>query len=159
MLGHGTTKGLRLRHYYSYWLVAAFAVGLSTLAIVAGVSLFFAAGLQAESTSLQTSAAPSASPALDTAIAERGSLDGDVNNDGQVEGNPDGSLATPGKSVRGPLDNDLDNDGNPDGMADSLVGLGLGLLVLPSVGSFFLLFLYELPMGECEYYPTLGRPG
>jgi hypothetical protein len=61
--------------------------------------------------------------------------------------------------ARAELDNDLDNDGNPDGVAVPLVGLGLGLLVLPSVGGSFLLSLYKLPMVGCDYCLSLERPG
>ena len=62
--------------------------------------------------------------------------------------------------ARTEVDNDLDNDGTPDGVADPLVGLGVVLLVLPSVGgSFFLLSLYKLPMVGGDYCLPLERPG
>ena len=152
------TKGfVRLPSNY-YW-AAAFVLGLSALVLViAGTSLFLATDSGAQSTAFQPSAAAS-SALLKASTAASGSLDSDVNNDGQVDGIAD-SLVASGRPPRGQLDNDLDNDGNPDGMADSLVGLGLVSLLIPSVGgSLVLLSLYELPLVGCDYYLPLERPG
>ena len=143
--------------YYYYW-VAAFVIVL--LALVAGCGLFFAAAadLRTESTSFHPSATAS-SALVEASMTARGSLDNDLDNDGQVDGMTTSQLAS-GKPVRGQLDNDLDSDGHPDGMANPLVGLGLVFLLIPSVGgSLFLLSLYKLPMVGCDYCLTLERPG
>ncbi len=157
VLGPRTIEGLRLRYYY--WLVAALVVALFTLVIVGGVSLFFGAGVTAESISSLHPSAPPASSALAASTAVSGLLDSDANNDGQVDGIAD-SLVVSGRPIRGQLDNDLDNDNNPDGIADPLVGLVLVFLLVPSVGaSLLVLSLYKLPMVGCDYYLPLERPG
>ena len=157
MLGQRTlTKGLRVPYYY--WVVA-FVVGLFALVAASWILLFFAAGPSTESTSVHP---PVASSALtEASIAEKASLDSDVDNDGQVDSSMANSLvASSGGRLRGWLDNDLDNDGLPDGMTDPLVGLGLVSLLIPSVGgSLVLLSVYKLPMVGCDYCPTLERPG
>ena len=159
LLGQRTIpEGLRLpssSSYYYCWVVAV-VVGLFALVVATYVLLFFAAGPSPKSTSVHP---PVASSALTGApIAEKGLLDNDLDNDGQVDSMAN-SLATSGRSVRGWLDNDLDNDGYPDGMADPLVGLVIVCLLIPSVGGSLLLSLYELPLVGCDYYLPLERPG
>ena len=134
----------------SYGLAVAFVGGLFTL-VAAGIALLVITEKLADSSA---TAAPLEAPSIP--IAASASKDSD--NDGQAD-----ETTYPQEfslSARPKLDNDLDNDGNPDGMADPLIGLGLGLLVLPSVGgSFLLLSLYKLPMVGGDYCLPLERPG
>jgi hypothetical protein len=138
VLGHRPiTKGFRLPSNY-YWVVA-FVVGLFAVVAVASC-VVFTAGPSTQSTSLHPSVASSA--LTQAPIAERASLDTDIDNDGQVDGIVD-SLGA-----------------HPDGIANPLVGMVLVLLLIPSVSASLLgLSLYRLPMVGCDYYLPLERPG
>ena len=147
MLGQRTTYILKPSYYC---LAVAFVGGLFTL-VAAGIALFVITEQHADS--LATTAPLDAHSMLIRASANKNS-----DNDGQAEEMT--YLQEFMLPARAELDNDLDNDGNPDGVAVPLVGLGLGLLVLPSVGgSLFLLPLYKLPMVGGDYCLPLERPG
>ena len=122
----------------------AFVVGLFALVAVAScVLLFFATGPRTEqSASSHPSAVVASSALLEAPIAERGSLENDLDNDANVDGTAD-SLGA-----------------HLNGIADPLVGLVIACLLMPSVaGSLLMLSLYKLPMVGCDYYLPLERPG
>ncbi len=61
--------------------------------------------------------------------------------------------------VRASLDTDTDNDDKDDGIADPLAVFVSVLLLIPLVGSLFLLSVFELPKLSCAYCLPLERPG
>ena len=148
MLGQRTTYILTPSYYC---LAVAFVGGLFTLLAV-GIALFVITEKRADSSA-------TVAPLGAHSLPIRASTTKDSDNDGRTDATSyRQEVMLP---ARAELDNDLDNDGNLDGLDDPLVvDLGLGLLVLPSVGgSLFLLPLYKLPMVGGDYCLPLERPG
>jgi hypothetical protein len=147
VLGQRTTYILKPSYYC---LAVAFVGGLFTLLAV-GIALFVITEKRADSSA-------TVAPLGAHSLPIRASANKDSDNGGQTDEMSYLQEVMP--PARTEVDNDLDNDGTPDGVADPLVGLGVVLLVLPSVGgSFFLLSLYKLPMVGGDYCLPLERPG
>jgi hypothetical protein len=131
-------------------LAVAFVGGLFALLAV-GIALFVITEKRADSSA-------TVAPLGAHSLPIRASANKDLDNDSRTD--ETSYLQEAMLPARTELDNDLDNDGASDGVADPLVGLGVVLLVLPSVGgSFFLLSLYKLPMVGSDYCLPLERPG
>ena len=139
---HPTTSNAA-NHYY--WVVA-FVVVL--LVLIASCGLFFAVERVPDS-------------AVYASLGERGSLDSDANNDGNVDGIVDPLIRVstiPVQSVRGSLDIDADNEGSYDDITNSPVGLASVPLFILLLGRLSLAFC-ELPRLSSICSSALERPG